>query len=246
MARIKAILFDLGNTVIDFGRVNTLRMFSLGARHAYGYLQGLDKPLPAFRRFHRRQLWAVRWRYFVSRLTRREFNSLDVLRHLSERMGHRLTPEQTEELAWRWYMPLSRAASIEEGIHHVLAALRDAGLAMAVVSNTFVPGQVLDRHLKDLGLLEFFPVRVYSCDVGFRKPHSGIFRIVMERVGVSGREAIFVGDSVKADVAGAARAGMISVLKDASGRRRVGRVRPKHRIRSLRELPGIVASYNSP
>jgi len=55
---------------------------------------------------------------------------------------------------------------------------------------------------------------------------------------------MFIGDSFRADILGAERVGMISVLKDPSGARRHRRIIPDHRIASLKELPRIVASYN--
>ncbi|MCK4625424.1 MAG: HAD family hydrolase [Phycisphaerae bacterium] len=245
MARIKGILFDLGDTLLDFGPVDTLRLFGEGARLAYAYLQELGQPVPAFAKFHRRQLRAVQWHLLKSHFTRREFNSLDVLGRTSRAMGQSLSPAQTEELAWLWYEPLSRCVTVEDCAGEVLEDFRRDGLALAVVSNTFVPGQVLDRHMAQLGLLEYFPTRVYSCDVHYRKPHPKIFQICLERLGISAKEAVFVGDKLRPDIGGARRVGMISVLKDPSGVKRNRRIRPDHRITSLRQLPEIVAGYNS-
>jgi len=247
MARtIRATLFDLGDTLLDFGPIDTLALFARGARLAYRYLQELEYSLPPFPAYHRRRLWMVRWHYFKSRLTRREFNALNLLARLDSGTDRKLTPQQAEQLAWRWYEPLGRCATIEEGLADILAGLRADGVALGVVSNTFVPGQVLDRHLREVGLLEHLPVRVYSCDVRYRKPDRRIFEIALDRLGVSAGEAMFVGDSLRADVTGANRAGMISVLKDPTGAKRPRRNRPAHRVTSLRELPGIVASYNHP
>lgn len=245
MSRIKAILFDLGDTLIDFGPLDTRELFSRGARLAYRYLQQLGYKLPPFVRYHWGQFWAVRWHYFKSRITGREFNALDVLGATSRRMGCPLSQEQMVELAWQWYLPLSRRGTVEEGLHDMLLAFRRAGLALGIVSNTFVPGEVLDRHLAQLGLLEHFPVRVYSCDVRYRKPDPRIFQIALGRLGVAGPDTMFVGDKINADVAGAEEMEMISVLKDPSGVKRRRGVRPAHRITSLRELPDVVASYDS-
>ncbi len=245
MAKIQGILFDLGDTLLDFGPVDTLKLFGEGARKAYAYLQQLDQPLPTFANFHRRQLRAVQWQLLKSHLVRREFNSLDVLGRTSRAMGHDLSLEQVEELAWLWYEPLSRCVTVEDGAGEMLEGFRRDGLALAVVSNTFVPGQVLDRHMDQLGLLEYFPTRIYSCDVHYRKPHPKIFQISLERVGISPAEAIFVGDKLRPDIFGSVRAGMISVLKDPSGVNRSRRIRPHHRITSLRQLPEIVAGYSS-
>lgn len=244
MARIQGILFDLGDTILDFGPINTLALFARGARLAYRYLQQLHQPLPPFRKFHRHQLAAVRWHYLKSHLTRREFDSLEVLGGLARKMGHDLTDSQMEELAWLWYEPLGRCVTIEQGLHDILADFRRGGVRLGVVSNTFVPGAVLDRHLDQLELLEYFPTRIYSCDVRYRKPDPKIFRIAMDRAALPPGATMFVGDKLLADVRGASRAGMIAVLKDPTGARRRRGIRPAHRIASLRELPGIVAGYN--
>jgi len=241
--RIRGILFDLGDTLLDFGQVDAPKLFRAGARLAYDYLRRLGVALPPFWRYHRRQLRAVRWHYFISHLSGREFNSMDLITRFSQRFGHELTPEQLIELAWRWYRPLSRQADVEEGVREMLADFRRAGLVLGVVSNTFVPPQVLDRHLANEGLLEQLPVRVYSCDVGCRKPNRRIFRLALRRAGLNAADTMFVGDSPRADVYGSSRVGMISVLKDPSDRHNSGRYRPDHRVRSLSELARIVAEY---
>jgi len=245
MARqIKSILFDLGDTLLDFGKVDIPSMFESGARLAYDYLSRLNMSLPPFARYHRQQLWAIRWNVLVSRVIRREFNSLNVIDRLARRMGHDLTEQQRVDLAWCWYEPLRRCAKVEEGLRETLKSLRDQGLRLGLVSNTFIPGQVLDRHLQQVELLEFLPIRVYSCDVRFRKPHANIFRIALERTEVEPQETLFVGDSPAFDIAGANRCGLISVLKDPDNRHQKARHRPRYRIARLAELPDLVRQYN--
>jgi putative hydrolase of the HAD superfamily len=243
MAGLKGILFDLGDTLIDFGKLDTAHLFAEGGRLAYQRLAEMNQPLPPFRPFLRRQLWSVRWNFMLSRVTGREFNSLQLIGSLGRSMGHRLSPAQLEEIAWLWYQPLSAAARVEPGLHEVLAGLLERGLKLAVVSNTFVPGVVLDRHMRDTGLLDFFASRIYSCDVRYRKPHPTIFRKALHALGIGPDEAMFVGDSLVADIKGAARLGMITVLKDPLNVYRPGRIQPTHSIQSLRQLPKIVAEY---
>lgn len=243
--RIKGILFDLGETLLDFGKVDVVGKFEAGARLAYQYLKGLGQPLPPFARFHRRQLWAIRWNYFKSRFTKREFNALEVMGRLSIHMGHQLSQDQTLELAWQWYEPLSLQAHVEPGTRELLSELRQQGLTLGLVSNTFVPGPILDRHLQQENLLDLLPVRVYSCDVRFRKPDRNIFALALERSHLEAASTLFVGDSLHADVDGSNHMGMISVLKDPAGRHGHGGIRPRHIIRNLQELREIVRGYNS-
>ncbi|MBS3734702.1 MAG: HAD family hydrolase [Phycisphaerae bacterium] len=241
--QISGVLFDLGDTLLRFGKVDTRGLFEQGAELAYAYLRSLGKPVPDFARFHRRQLRAVRWNVLVSRLTRREFNALDVLTRQSRRMDHDLTDAEAAELAWKWYKPLRDRGAVAPGTFEALRRLRDDGLTLGLVSNTFIPGQVLDRHLAEEGLLELLPIRVYSCDVRYRKPHPKIFAIGCERTALAPQQALFVGDSLRADIYGANRAGLVSVLLDPDDEHADPRWRPRHRIAALSELPDVVAAY---
>jgi HAD superfamily hydrolase (TIGR01549 family) len=243
MAALEAILFDLGDTLLDFGAVDTLDLFEQGARLTYDYLLKLDQPLPPFAVYHRRLLRAIRWAYFKSFLVRREFDSLKVLRRVSSQMGHRLGEEHYRELVWLWYEPLSRQAKIEEGLPRVLQELRDKPLKLGVISNTFIPAKVLDRHLEREGLLELLPFRIYSCDVHVRKPHPRIFQAACQLLGSRAEQVMFVGDLPKADVYGAKCAGMVTVLKDPTGKKAHYRVKPDHTIASMAQLPAVVAPY---
>ena len=242
--RIRGILFDLGDTLLDFGKIDVPKLFKAGAGLAYEYLRQLDQPLPSFGRYHRRQLWAIRWNYFKSRLTGREFNSLDLMARIAGTSGHELTGEQLIELAWRWYQPLGETATVEEGLPEMLAGLREAGLTLGLVSNTFVPAPVLDRHLQRERLLDWLPVRVYSCDVGYRKPLPEIFTEALGRAGLKADETMFVGDSVRADILGANRVGMVSVLKDPADRHADGRCPACHRIQSVLQVRQVLQDYD--
>ena len=244
LRRIRGILFDLGDTLLDFGEVDVLQVFRSGAELAYEYLQSLHQPLPSFNRFHRRQLRAIRWRYLISRITGREFSSLEVLSRLGRRMGHALTHEQNLELSWLWYKPLRKLATVEAGALEMLRSFAHVGLVLGVVSNTFIPGEVLDRHLRQEDLLDLLPMRVYSSEIVYRKPHRKIFELGLSRADLRAGETLFVGDSLKADIRGANRAGLISVLKDPDNRHGNSRIRPNHRIRSITELAGVVSQYN--
>jgi len=244
--QIDGILFDLGDTLLEFGQVDVPSLFEAGAKLAYEYLRKLGKKLPPFPKYHRQQLWAVRWNYFKSRLTNREFNSLDLIGRLSKRMGHGLNHDHVLELAWLWYEPLSRSACVEPGLRTTLETLRDMGMKLGLISNTFIPGQVLDRHLAAAGLLDLLSVRIYSCDVVYRKPHRRIFELALKQANLSASKTIFVGDSPQADITGANRAGMISVLKSPKNPAGTGISTPAHRIDRISQLVEIVENYNAP
>jgi putative hydrolase of the HAD superfamily len=115
-----------------------------------------------------------------------------------------------------------------------LTSLRTSGYRLAVVSNW---PATLEATLNRAGLRHFFEVVVGSGNVGFAKPHPQIFRIAAAQMCLSSRDALYVGDSPEHDVAGARAADMDVVLLDREGTLESN----AHRIRSLVELPAVIA-----
>lgn len=95
-------------------------------------------------------------------------------------------------------------------VEPALAALREvAGLRIGVVSDW---GSNLSGILEGLGLDRYLDFVLASASVGVAKPDPAIFRMALERAGIGAGEALMVGDSLRADVEGAAAAGLRGVL----------------------------------
>jgi len=236
---IRAVLFDLGDTLVNFQQADVEQAFRDGAKASYGFLIELGLTPPPFERYYRYQRRLIRLRYLISQILGREFKSRDLLAHASRKLRLHVPQQHLDELAWRWYKPLADQSSPEPGAHEVLERLQQKDLKLAIVSNTFVAGDTLDRHLQREDLLKFFPVRVYSCEVGIRKPRQRIFQIAMEQLHVHGDQCVFVGDNYRIDVKGARRAGMFAVLKDNHSRRRKLDEHSR-RITRLTDLPAAI------
>jgi FMN phosphatase YigB (HAD superfamily) len=124
------------------------------------------------------------------------------------------------------------------GVAQTLERLQEAGLYIGLIANTGVPGWVMDRNFRGVGLLPFFHVRVYSGDEGVEKPDPEIFRRAAARAGLEGKRLIYMGDHVDKDVAGAEAAGWASVLFRSSESGSDGRA--DYEIDTWAELPGLL------
>lgn len=115
-----------------------------------------------------------------------------------------------------------------------LERLRRAGLALGVVSNF---EEWLERLLEQLEVTAYFPVRVISGIEGVEKPDPEIFRIALDRAGMTAEESVYVGDHPWFDVEAAREVGMLPVLIDRRG------AYPETdavRITSLEDLPPLL------
>jgi putative hydrolase of the HAD superfamily len=111
-----------------------------------------------------------------------------------------------EHAAWR------PARALVGSGHALLESLRERGLRLGVVSNTWPePARLVRRELAELGVAERVDAIVLSGEVGVRKPDPAIFERALAELGVEPEAAIFVGDRLVDDVAGAARVGMTTV-----------------------------------
>jgi putative hydrolase of the HAD superfamily len=241
--RVKAILFDLGETLINFGKVNTAALFKESARLSYEFLKQSGQPVCGFQRYYLRNIFAIRVMYAWSYLHGRDFDSLGLLRAIGTKRGYKLSESQWQQFAWCWYEPLAKIAKAEPDIRQTLSKLRDTGLKLGIVSNTFVTGSSLDRHLKEFGILDFFPLRIYSHQTLWRKPNVKIFNEAACRLGLAPQEIMFVGDRLDNDIKGAQKAGMTPILKAAYTNKDKPTPLGIRKINLLSELPSMIQSH---
>ncbi len=213
----KAILFDLGDTLLNYGNVDVHGLFNAGGRLAYEYLDSIkdecNGKLPGFGWYLTRHLMSIRVHCLWSFITCKDFNCLSLLNKRARAMSFSLSHEQLTEYGWKWYQPLGEVVTIERDLHQRLADIRQMGIKIAIVSNTFLPGAILDRHLKKLGLLESFDARIYSCDTQYRKPHRIIYQAALEALEVKATETLMVGDKVPQDIKGPGKLGVQGIFK---------------------------------
>jgi HAD superfamily hydrolase (TIGR01549 family) len=243
--KIKAVLFDLGDTLLNFGKIDATRLFTKGARSSYDYLKQQGQPVGSFAFYLWQNLIRLHIRNLFARMTGRDFDALALLQKIGTKKGVKLSSEQWQHVAWLWYEPLSKVAEIEPGMKNTLTELKNKGLKLGIVSNTFVNSSSLEKHLKELSLLDFFTVRVYSYEFDFRKPNLQIFRVAAERIGETLDKILFVGDRIDKDIQPAIKTGMYAVLKEAYTNADKDIPKGIHKIKNLAELPSLIERINT-
>jgi putative hydrolase of the HAD superfamily len=213
---LKAILFDLDQTLIDWDRVEQ-------PWEEYQYHRLLDvfefvktngHALKDPDRFFEAYLVELAGAWQHGNLTLRAPSVTAILADTLKACG---VPEDQLDMdgvlqAYDWQPPAGERAYPDA--LDVLPELRAHGLEMGVVTNSAHPMTFRDRELSAIGLLDLFPrCRLSAVDVGYLKPHQNIFRRALDELGVQAEEAVFVGDSLAADIVGAKNAGLYAVWR---------------------------------
>ena len=154
------------------------------------------------------------WRAVVERVTRAAGGVPEFDAYFDRLYAHYASAP-----AWRVYPE----------VPEVLAALRERGLALGVVSNF---DSRLAPLLDALGLARFFDAVVCSGAVGAAKPDPAIFVHALTVLGVEASQALHVGDSRVNDYAGARAAGIEALFLDRGA--------PARRDGTIADLRGIL------
>jgi putative hydrolase of the HAD superfamily len=220
---VRAILLDAGNTLVFVDRDRVLETYRLHGVEA-------DETRFLEAEFLAREVLIQRiseggtgtethvWRGYFETL----FQESGVPADQMEGVGAALVRIHHQEHLWTW---------VEPGTGEALESLRDAGYRLGVISNA--DGRI-EALLESRGLREHFEFVIDSQVVGLEKPDPRIFMAGVERMGVSPRECLYVGDLYPVDVLGARGAGLQALLLDPMDRLSHY---PVDRVRSVLELP---------
>jgi HAD superfamily hydrolase (TIGR01509 family) len=184
---LDAVLFDWGNTLVRLEWDDEL--VPLGHRAALG------RDDPAF---------TAHWRGLL-------LGDAHGYRPYAELLSE-LGVEDPETFIDREHEVWRRAYRVLASAPALLESLRDRGLKTGLVANAWPdPARVLAADAEELGLAPFLDVLVFADETGRRKPEPESFLRACGELGVEPAGALFVGDDLRNDVQGAARAGMRTV-----------------------------------
>jgi HAD superfamily hydrolase (TIGR01509 family) len=201
---IRAIFFDAGNTLIhmDYAAIATA-LAGQGIRTSARDVQRAE--------------WRARVRLDASFGHGTSTESSDTgdryLRFVLDELGVREAAVVGALSAWRraYNTPVGLWTEGEPEAEAALTLARERGLRTACISNS---NGTVAAILEGLGLARHLDFIIDSSKVGVEKPDPRIFRLALERAGVTAAEAVYVGDLYSVDVIGARGAGLSAILMD--------------------------------
>ena len=211
----KAILFDLGNTLWHIPErppVDEIRKETV--RRIYGLLGSWGVKPEGELRFLGRDI-----RLAIGAADKAAFESDQVspdipklVKDLVATKGLDINLKQSAELWHTWNLEGSFfGRRLFDDAIDTLDELRSRGLRFGCVTNRPYGGPTFVQEVTELGLDDYFDVMSVSCELGYMKPHPKIYEHALAGMNIDPEDAVMVGDSLKADVAGAQALGMIGI-----------------------------------
>ena len=193
---IKAVVFDLDNTLMDY-----LKMKTISCREALSAMidAGLeiDEKTGMKKLFNLYDEYGIEFHEAFQVFLKKEIGRIDWKVLASGINAYRRVKES-------FLGPYPH-------VHNTLLRLREKGLKLGIVSDA--PKLKAWLRLTGIGLADFFDVVLTVDDVeGKAKPHPMPFREIMKKLKAKPEEIIFIGDNPSRDIKGANQAGMYTVL----------------------------------
>ncbi len=186
---VKAVLFDLFETLITESPVQPTRASSLG--NALGLLP------EAFR---------VEWKTRRPRVVLGHLGFGEALTEISRTLTGTVDTTAVQRVCEQRVREKAAAfAQLDEEVSSLVADLRGQGIRLAVLSNCFAEDV---QAWPTWPLAHAFQCAAFSFAEGVAKPDPEIYLRAVHRLGVQPRTALFVGDGGDNELAGAAQAGL--------------------------------------
>ncbi len=238
MTRVRAVLFDFGGTLFDYA---TLAAGERDGVVALARWAGVTVEPAVILRTYRAALKRVFYQYLPRPYYLHRDLFRDVLLAMAEDLKTTITEEQLARYWAQQHEQRERNFALREGVHDTLTALRVRGCHLGIVSNA---DDDQFTHMVELGQLQpYFDSLLSSEQARSCKPDLAIFQEALRRADCALEEALFVGDSLQQDIAGANRMGLQSVLiwSDADREPPSGEHQPRYVIRHIPALLELVS-----
>lgn len=205
-AVIKAVMFDLYGTLIDIRTdEHDPYVYDLLSRYL-GYHSVNITPDEMKKAYFE----GVRQYLDLSREVHPEVDVYKVFFNIMNKFGKKRSLKATvTDLATLFRALTMRQFRVFDGVYDVLTKV-SARYKTAIVSDA--QWLFAEPEMAQLGLDQFFEVRILSSRFGFKKPDPRLFRISMDKLGVPSEDCVYVGDNPCKDLSGAKRVGMKFIL----------------------------------
>lgn len=220
---IKAVLFDLDNTLIDFMRMKKISCeAAISAMIDAGLAMGKGKAYKEL--FDLYGLHGIEHGEIFQKFLKKVTGKIDY-----KILSRGINAYRKMQVGYLEPYPHVRST---------LIALKEKGMKLGILSDA--PRLKAWMRLTEMGVADFFDLVVTLDDTGKRKPSRMPFEAALKGLEAHAKEILFVGDNPARDIKGAKKAGMQTCLAKYGQIFPDTKVKADFEIKDIKELTGIV------
>lgn len=194
----KAIIFDLDDTLYAYESLNEAAISALQDYTCNTFGVSDEE-------FNNAYSWARKETKKLLAETGASHNRMLYCQKTLEYLGKKPTKGALDmyEVYWGYML---RNMKLREGALEILEYCANQNIKIGICSD--LTAQIQHRKLKQLGIINYVDAIVTSEEAGAEKPAPIMFQMILNKLGVKPKEAVYVGDSLKKDIMGAEAEGI--------------------------------------
>ncbi|WKZ31158.1 MAG: HAD-IA family hydrolase [Candidatus Dojkabacteria bacterium] len=191
---MKAIFFDLDNTLYDYDSVDVIATEALFKE----FQNDKKMEFEEFNRLYKESKDEIKRELVGSAASH---NRILYIQRLTEKVHKTATPERILALYHAYWDTLIENMKLLDGVIELFKYLQDEGLKIIIVTN--LTAYIQMRKIKTLGISEYVDDVITSEEAGFDKPHPSNFLLALHQSNLLPADVVMVGDNLLADIEGA-------------------------------------------
>ena len=240
---VRAVLIDVGDTLAHLDRPWD-DVFQANLESLDNYLDSLSVKIDA-KKFNERLVKMFNDASYNADLYKIEIPMEEIIGKSLRKSGLQVLGVDLPTNAMiEFYKPEVESWQLYPDAVETLTKLSEEGYALGVVSNAKSDWAVR-AILRRRDLDRFFKTIVTSAAMKIRKPRSEIFKRALIDLDVDPSDAVFIGDSISADVGGSKNMGMYSIHVLRKPLESTSLNKPDATVTNLSETPEIIAQWNN-
>ncbi len=234
----KGVLFDLDNTLYNYDSAPGV---ALGAVHRE-VKKHINISYPKFLELFKQSRDEVHKELDG---TGASHNRTLYFQRMLEKIHEKLMPKIILRLSKVYWNTLLSEMKLNPNVEDVLQYCKKNNIKIAIVSDLTVDIQL--KKIKTLKIEKYIDALVTSEEAGREKPHSIMFFLALNKLGLLPKEVIMVGDNRNTDIKGANSVGIPSVLfcrKKYNDKMKRKDILPNYTIKNMKEIIRIIEKIN--
>lgn len=240
MQKIKAIFFDMGNTLLHFhyGESDDEKDMK-GLVYLTNYLNGFSKNI---------EFQDVKLGFYESwmdgikdrKITHKEYEIEGFLNDFLKKYMVKLNLEQCIEAINLFYTDYREQVHFESDVYDTLKTIKNKGYKIGVISNTCYYDEVMKECFKKAKIYDLIDNFTFSYSLKIGKPDKQIFKKAVATMKIKAEEAIMVGDSLESDIKPAGELGMKTIWFNSKNSNEATCIKADNEIACLAEINKIL------